>query len=107
MQRARTVSLTFVAALAVTATAFGQPLPQRIDALISAGTPDYGKRASPAAADAEFLRRVTLDLTGTIPAPADVRLFLDDKSAEKRAKLIDKLLAGPDYARNMAYRFDT
>jgi hypothetical protein len=46
-----------------------------------------------ASGDAEFLRRVTLDLTGEIPAPATARAFLADTSANKREKAIDQLLA--------------
>ena len=45
------------------------------------------------AGDEEFLRRVTLDLTGRIPDPATVQSFLADTSADKRAKKIDELLA--------------
>ena len=43
--------------------------------------------------DSEFLRRVTLDLTGAIPDPAAVQSFLADTSADKRVRLIDHLLA--------------
>ncbi|HYU24110.1 MAG TPA: DUF1549 domain-containing protein, partial [Thermoanaerobaculia bacterium] len=45
------------------------------------------------ASDEEFLRRVTLDLTGQIPDSATVQAFLADTSATKRAKTIDQLLA--------------
>lgn len=49
--------------------------------------------------DAEFMRRVYLDLTGLPPRPAKVRAFLDDQtpSREKREKLIDSLLGSNDY----------
>jgi hypothetical protein len=49
--------------------------------------------------DAEFARRVYLDLTGLPPKPEKVRAFLDDKatSKEKREKLIDELMGSPDY----------
>ncbi len=50
-----------------------------------------------ASSDAEFLRRVTLDLTGRIPSGDDVRSFLDDQSPGKRARLIDSLLASPEF----------
>ena len=43
--------------------------------------------------DEEFLRRVTLDLTGQIPDPPTVQAFLADKSADKRTKTIDALIA--------------
>lgn len=44
------------------------------------------------AGDAEFLRRVTIDLTGTIPTAAEVQAFLADPAADKRATKIDALL---------------
>src|SRR5262245_46506811 len=47
---------------------------------------------APLAADAEFLRRAFLDLTGRIPSSADVHEFLADESAEKRGKLLERLL---------------
>lgn len=75
-----------------------EPLHTEIDRLIAA------KAGGPVAAqstDAEFLRRVMLDLSGTIPTTGDARNFLADKSADKRLKLIDRLLAGEDYPRRM------
>jgi len=56
----------------------------------------------PLADDAEFLRRVYLDLTGVIPAADRARAFLDSKDPDKRAKLIDELLASPAFGRHMA-----
>src|SRR5258708_38737529 len=47
--------------------------------------------------DFEFIRRVTLDLTGRIPTPARVLSFTADPSPDKRAKLIDELLAKPEW----------
>jgi hypothetical protein len=49
-------------------------------------------------ADSEFLRRVTIDTIGCLPSPEDVRAFLDDKCADKRAKRIDQLLNHPMHA---------
>ena len=48
--------------------------------------------------DAEFLRRLQLDLTGTLPTAADVEAFLADASSDKRARKIDELLQTPAYA---------
>jgi hypothetical protein len=48
--------------------------------------------------DEEFLRRVTLDTIGTLPTPAEVRAFLADRSADKRKRTIDELLAHPMHA---------
>jgi len=47
--------------------------------------------------DLEFIRRVTLDLTGRIPTPARVTAFINDTSTTKRAALVDELLASPEY----------
>jgi hypothetical protein len=47
--------------------------------------------------DGVFLRRVYLDLTGTLPTVKEAKAFLDDESPDKRAKLIDKLLESDNY----------
>jgi hypothetical protein len=53
----------------------------------------------PAVDDATFARRVYLDLIGLLPKPDELQAFLDDKSPDKRERLIDKLLASDvDYA---------
>lgn len=80
-----------------------EPLARRIDALIEANA--KGKPFSPSADDAEFLRRVYLDFAGRIPSVAEARAFLDDRAAAKRDKLIDRLLAAPEYATRMQERF--
>ena len=59
-------------------------------------------RASPRADDAEFLRRVFLDLAGHIPSPDRAAAFLDGREPDKRAKLIDELLASDDYGKHQA-----
>jgi hypothetical protein len=57
------------------------------------------------ASDEEFLRRVTIDTIGQLPTPDEVRAFLKDKSADKRAKKIDELLAHPLHAAMWATKF--
>lgn len=81
-------------------------LPQRIDALIDARAEADHVPVAAIADDAEFLRRVYLDLNGTIPTSAEARAFLADTSADKRTRLIDTLLASPRYAQHMAERFN-
>jgi hypothetical protein len=55
----------------------------------------------PAIADDEtFLRRISIDLTGKTPAPDEVRSFLADRAADKRARLIERLLTSDPYAVN-------
>jgi hypothetical protein len=50
-------------------------------------------RPAAASSDAEFVRRIHLDLTGRIPTPEVLEAFLADRTPDKRAKLIDQLLA--------------
>lgn len=52
---------------------------------------------APLADDATFLRRVSLDLIGTLPTVDETRKFLDDRAADKRSRIIDELLARPEY----------
>lgn len=79
------------------------PLHERIDALLESTS--LGPRA-PLAADADFLRRVYLDLNGTIPDAATARAFLDDASPGKREALVNQLVERPQFARHMARVFD-
>jgi hypothetical protein len=53
---------------------------------------------SPLASDREFLRRAYLDTLGLLPTAAEARAFLADKSADKRARLIDQLTQRPEFA---------
>jgi hypothetical protein len=48
--------------------------------------------------DSMFLRRVSLDLCGVLPTPAEARRFLADPDQHKRARLVDRLLERPEYA---------
>jgi len=81
----------------------GEPLHRRIDRAIEAKTKGDAAAQS---TDAEFLRRVCLDLTGMIPTRADARAFLDDPSPYKRRRLIECLMDAPEYARRMQDVFD-
>src|SRR5262245_13007307 len=82
------------------------PLHDRIDQLIAAKNANFEAQAAPIASDAEFLRRLYLDLTGTIPANTEIRAFLDDKSPTKRQQVIERLLASPEHARHLQNVFD-
>ncbi len=55
--------------------------------------------------DGEFLRRVTIDTVGQLPTPDEVRAFLSDKRANKRARKIDELLTHPLHAALWATKF--
>jgi hypothetical protein len=79
-----------------------KPLPQYnyVDQLIDEKLQKLHIQPSGLATDAEFLRRVTLDLIGQLPTPAEVREFLADPAPSKikREKRIDKLIGNPAFA---------
>jgi hypothetical protein len=81
------------------------PASDIIDREVHAKLRALGIEPSAPAEDAEFLRRVTLDVIGTLPAPDEVRAFLADGSCDKRARTIDGLLAHPMHAALWATRY--
>jgi len=62
-------------------------------------------KPAPASSDAEFLRRVTLDLTGRIPTPEAAEAFLTSTEPDKRSKLIDTLLNSAAYSDQLTLFF--
>jgi hypothetical protein len=97
------VLFAVLARLATAADAGREPLHCRIDRVIDSAR--VGPPA-PQAGDAEFLRRVSLDLTGMPPSVDELREFLGDKTAEKRVGKIDRLLTSPLFARHWATTLD-
>jgi hypothetical protein len=75
-----------------------QKLREVIDAEVQAAWKEHDVEHSPPADDATFLRRVYLDLCGTIPSYEEAKAFLDDDAKDKRETLIDHLLDDPRYA---------
>ena len=69
-----------------------------VDCLVLKKLDKMGINPSGDATDAEFFRRVSLDVAGTLPTSDQVRAFLDDPASDKRAKMIEKLLDSPGYA---------
>ncbi|MFK8114082.1 MAG: PSD1 and planctomycete cytochrome C domain-containing protein, partial [Rubripirellula sp.] len=69
-----------------------------IDRFVSAKLDKLGIAPSELCTDAEFLRRVSIDMTGTLPTPEEVLAFLSDTTADKRTRKIDELLQRPSYA---------
>jgi len=102
---ARTLSVLLIVGVwgqcAPHATA-AESLATRVDAAIEAKAKADGVLLAGVASDAEFLRRVYLDLAGTIPTSATTKAFLADTAPNKRAALIDQLLASADYAPRLA-----
>ncbi|MDA1014662.1 MAG: DUF1549 and DUF1553 domain-containing protein [Planctomycetota bacterium] len=69
-----------------------------VDRLVVAKLRRLGIVPSAVCSDEDFLRRVSIDLTGTLPTPSEVLAFLADDSADKRDRLIEQLLKSPAYA---------
>ncbi len=76
-----------------------------IDAFVLDALRAKGLRPSPPASREQLLRRVTLDLTGLPPAPGEIDLFLRDASPNAYEKLVERLLASPQYGERWALRW--
>jgi len=70
----------------------------RLDELVVGKLRKLGIVPSELCTDAEFLRRVSIDMTGTLPTPGEVKAFLADPSPNKRNAKIEELLQRPTYA---------
>lgn len=69
-----------------------QELAKKIDQFLAARWETEHIKAATLADDAEYLRRVYLDLVGRIPSLAEARAFLDDRTPDKRERLVRRLL---------------
>lgn len=69
-----------------------------IDRFVAAEWQKLGLEPAPLCTDAEFLRRASIDLIGSLPTTDEVRKFLNSTDPDRRTKLIDELLARPEYA---------
>jgi len=111
----RTLRLFIVAALGTAAAtvarsadlpAADQPVEAVIDRAIDAGITSAGTTPAPQADDAALVRRLTLDLVGRIPTLGEVEGFVASTDPQKRAKLVDRLIASPGFNRHQAAQFD-
>jgi len=82
------------------------PIPKLIDAAVSAKLKAEGVTPATRATDFTLIRRTTLDLVGRTPTPQEIEAFVASTDADKRVKLVDRLLASPMFARYQAYLFD-
>jgi hypothetical protein len=69
-----------------------------VDAILQSRWKELKITPARLSSDEEFLRRVTLDLNGTLPEPEEIRAFIASKAADKRARKIDELLSRADWA---------
>ena len=79
-----------------------QQLAEQIDQHLAKRWVETKTEPAARADDAEFLRRLYLDLAGRIPSAEETRTFLEDKRSDKRARLVEKLLTSPRYATHFA-----
>lgn len=108
-RRVRAIShLALAVLLSAVVVRADEPRPLRavIDSHVAAAWEREKITPAPPASDAEFLRRVYLDLIGTIPTHDEAAAFLDDASSDKRAALIERLLADPRFAQQQADVWD-
>ncbi len=68
-----------------------------IDKIISEHFKRVGTTPAGRCSDVVFIRRITLDIAGRIPTTEEVKAFVADKSIDKRAKLVDRLLESDDF----------
>ena len=78
-----------------------------IDHYIQARLTERQVQPAPAADDCTLVRRTSLDLQGRIPTVAETKQFVDSTDADKRVKLVDAMLASPDFAYHFRNQLDT
>ena len=64
-----------------------------------------GIAPSPEVDDVTFIRRVTIDICGSLPTPAEIKAYLADDRSDKRARLVDRLLDRSEYASYFALKW--
>lgn len=79
------------------ATAETGQVTQSIDGFIRHRLDEAGLSPSPTADDSTLIRRLTLDLTGKLPTPSAVQLYVDDTAPDKRSQLLDRLLQSEEF----------
>ena len=92
--------------MASAAVVWAAPLREVIDQRVARKQQQQKLSPAPLCDDATFLRRLYLDLCGEIPTADEAREFLDDPAADKRTRLIDRLLDDPRFAQHQADVWD-
>jgi len=92
--------LTFCFGVAVRAEPAVADASHEIDAILAKDWAANKLKPNAPSGDSVFVRRIYLDVTGRIPTTREVEEFMASKDNDKRAKLIDKLLASEGYVQN-------
>jgi hypothetical protein len=99
MIRYQSHSGTFLASVPLGAPVSSFPESRNfVDDLVFANLSELGIPASPVCDDSTFLRRVSLDIAGRLPTPAETESFLADAAADKRDRAIERLVNSGSYA---------
>ena len=77
-----------------------------VDHYVYAKLKSANVRAVAPASDANFIRRVTLDLAGRMPTPEEVREYESSAASEKKQQLVDRLMASPAFVRQQVAELD-
>ncbi len=77
-----------------------------IDRYLTQRWEELGIATAERCTDRQFVRRAFLDLAGRVPTPAEIEVFLDDTSDDRRDRLIDQLLKSEDYVQHFTDLFD-
>src|SRR2546423_1612265 len=72
-------------------------IPEAIDHYVDVKLKTAGLTPAAQADDYTLIRRLTLDLVGRIPTPAETRAYVESKDAKKREQLVDRLMASPAF----------
>lgn len=83
------------------------PLEQVVDHYVEERLTEEGIQPTGPAGDANFVRRLTLDLVGRIPTLEETRVFVASTKADKRVELVERLMNAPAFVRHEATEFDT
>ncbi|MDZ4286597.1 MAG: DUF1549 domain-containing protein [Prosthecobacter sp.] len=92
--------LTLVSAVKAPAAPNTLAAAQQIDSILQADWAKHKVKGNPQVDEATFVRRIYLDIIGRIPTTREAETFLSSKDTNKRAKLIDKLLASEGYVQH-------
>ncbi len=84
-----------------------QPIEQVVDHYLDARLKETGLTAAGSADDANFIRRLTLDLVGRIPTVEETQAFVAASKADKRRELVERLMNSPAFVRHQAAELDT
>ena len=93
------------ATLSSSPTSTSTPTVNFIDAFAAKQWRSLGIAPSELCDDSEFIRRASLDVTGSLPTAGETRAFVADLDPKKRAKLIDRVLERPEYASYFATKW--